>query len=337
MKQSTHSKNLITPTQDRLSPCASIVSYHLYLLGMIVVAASLSFSAVTHAQEAQSTTIETNMVSYNVKTLGDPTSTPVVLLHGWMGTSHTWRKLAPLLANNWHVIMPDMRGYGGSDKPNEGYDAVTLAADVAGVIEYFGHESAHIVGHDMGALVALVYAGTYPDSSLSLTYLDEPLVGYNLDEFTVYREETYGGYWHFGFNSAPGLAELLLSGKEQEFVDYLVPLMHSPNPDAVSAEDRVIYADSLRAENGITGNVGWYRATFDTARQIRALGDSGGLSTPVMAWGGQYGVPATFEQMSLISNNVSGGVIDNAGHLLPEEVPEFLATELNAFFTANTP
>ena len=286
------------------------------------------------AQDANTHTIVSNSTMYNVVTMGNRNSTPVILLHGWMGTSHTWRKVGPLLAENWFVIMPDMRGYGDSAKPDDGYDAVTLAADIDGLLNHFGHSRAHIVGHDMGALVALVYAGTYADKTLSLTYLDEPLVGYNLDQFTVFREETYGGYWHFGFNSAPGLAEILLTGKEQEFVDFLVPLMHAPNPDAVTKADRVIYADSLRAENGITGNVGWYRATFDTARQIRAIGDSGGITNPVMAWGGQYGVPVTYEQMSLIADNVRGGVIDNAGHLLPEEVPEFIATQMNAFFSS---
>lgn len=281
------------------------------------------------AQDAQP--IPTNGVTYNVQTWGDQSNPAVVLMHGWMGTSHTWRKLAPMLAKERFVIVPDMRGYGSSEKPDKGYDAATLSADVLGVMKELGVESAHIVGHDMGALVSFVFAGTYPEATLSMTYLDEPLVGFNLDEFTVYREETYGGYWHFGFNTAPGLAELLLSGKEQAFVDYIVPLMHAPNPDAVSAEDRVIYADSLRAENGITGSVGWYRAAFQTARQMQAIGEAG-FKVPLMAWGGEYGIPVTHSQFSVISKDVRGGVIPGAGHLVPEEAPDFLATEFDAFF-----
>lgn len=286
------------------------------------------------AQERSIATVETNGQTYNVVTYGDTAQPAIVLMHGWMGTSHTWRKLAPMLADDWFVIVPDMRGYGGSDKPDTGYDAVTLAGDIAGVLDQYGKDRAHIVGHDMGALVALAFAGTYPARTFTLTYLDEPLVGYNLDDFTVYREETYGGYWHFGFNTAPGLAELLITGKEQDFVDWIVPLMLAPNPDAVTAEDRKIYADSLRAENGITGSVGWYRATFETARQLRAIGEAG-LTVPVMAWGGEYGVPVTHTQMALITDDAVGGTIPGAGHLLPEEKPEFLAEQMRAFFRAH--
>jgi pimeloyl-ACP methyl ester carboxylesterase len=293
---------------------------------------ALLLASAVHGQDASR--VDTNGITLNVVTYGTPDDPAVVLMHGWMGTSHTWRKLAPMLADDYHVIVPDMRGNAGSDKPGGGYDAASMAADIDGVLAHFNHDEAHIVGHDMGALVALVYAGTYPEDTLSLTYLDEPLVGYNLDDFTVYREENYGGYWHFGFNSAPGLPEILLEGNEQVFVDWIVPLMHQPNPDAVTTEDRAVYAASLQTEGGIAGSVGWYRATFETARQIRAIGDAGGLSVPVMAWGGQYGIPITFEQMSMISDNVTGGVIPATGHLLPEEQPEFLAEEMLAFFAA---
>lgn len=290
------------------------------------------FSAPPSLAMAQDTrSIPTNGVRYSIRTWGDPARPAVVLMHGWMGTSHTWRKLAPILAEERYVIVPDMRGYGASEKPHTGYDAATLSADILGVMEHLGVEQAHIVGHDMGALVSFVFAGTYPEATLSMTYLDEPLVGFNLDDFTVYREETYGGYWHFGFNTAPGLAELLLSGNEQAFVDYIVPLMHAPNPDAVTAEDRVIYADSLRAENGIAGSVGWYRATFETARQMQAIGQAG-FEAPIMAWGGEFGVPVTHAQFAAVSKDVRGGTIPGVGHLIPEEAPEVLAAEFNAFF-----
>ncbi len=133
--------------------------------------------------------VPTNGVTYRVQTFGDPDTPAVVLMHGWMGTSHTWRKLAPRLSARRFVIVPDMRGYGGSDKPDTGYDAASLSTDIRGVMQHFGVRKAHIVGHDMGALVAFVFAGTHPEATLSMTYLDEPLVGFNLDQFTIYREE----------------------------------------------------------------------------------------------------------------------------------------------------
>lgn len=271
--------------------------------------------------------ITTRGVTYSVNSSGAEQHPAVVLLHGWMGTSHTW----PQLAKSHFVIVPDLRGHGASDKPESGYDGLSLASDVAGVLDAFGVQRAHIVGHDMGALVALVFAGNFPTRTRSLTYLDEPLVGFNLDRFTVYREENHGGYWHFGFNSALGLAELLLAGREQAFVDYIVPLMHAPNPQAVTADDRRVYADSLRSEGGIAGSVGWYRASFETARQIRAVGDAG-LAAPLMAWGGQFGVPQTCEQFAEMGVRARGGTLAGVGHLIPEEAPERLVSELESFF-----
>lgn len=293
-----------------------------------VLLAALPLTALAQDAEVR---IPTNGIEINVKSWGDPANPAVVLMHGWMGTSHTWRALAPMLAEERFVIVPDMRGHAGSDKPADGYDAVNMAGDIVGLLDHFEIEAAHIVGHDMGALVSLAFAGTYPDRSLSMTYLDEPLVGYNLDEFTVYREENYGGYWHFGMNTAPGLVEILLQGNEQEFVDYIVPLMHAPNPDAVTAEDRQVYAASLLMEGGISGSVGWYRATFETARQLRSLGDAG-IDVPMMAWGGEYGIPITHAQFAMISDDVRGGIIPGSGHLVPEEAPGFLAVELDAFY-----
>ena len=96
--------------------------------------------------------------------------------------------------------------------------------------------------------------------------------------------------------------------------------------------DRAVYAASLMSEGGISGSVGWYRATFETARQLRALGEAG-VDVPMMAWGGQYGVPVSHSQMAVLSDDVRGGVIEGAGHLLPEETPEFLVRELSGFFT----
>lgn len=280
--------------------------------------------------------ITTNGITYSVTTAGALEHPAVVLLHGWMGTSHTWRKVLPELSRSHFVVVPDMRGHGASDKPPSGYDGLCLASDVVGLLDALGVRSAHLVGHDMGALVALVFAGNFPARTRSLTYLDEPLVGFNLDRFTVYREENHGGYWHFGFNSAPGLAELLLTGREQAFVDYIVPLMHAPNPEAVTAEDRRVYAASLRSEGGIQGSVGWYRASFETARQIRAIGQSG-LNLPLMAWGGQFGVPQTCEQFAEMGLPAQGGTLPNVGHLIPEEAPERLLKELLSFFGAAQP
>src|SRR5687768_1052044 len=76
------------------------------------------------------------------------------LLHGWPQTSYCWRLVMPELARSHTVIAPDLRGYGGSDKPPGGYDKRTLATDMSGLMRALGFEVADVVGHDRGARVA---------------------------------------------------------------------------------------------------------------------------------------------------------------------------------------
>jgi pimeloyl-ACP methyl ester carboxylesterase len=108
---------------------------------------------------------------------GDPAGEPVVLLHGFPEMSHSWRHQLPALAGaGFHAVAPDLRGYGGSDRPTavEAYAARALVGDVAGLIRALGHESAHVVGHDWGGSLAWGLAGASPEMVRSLTILNAP-------------------------------------------------------------------------------------------------------------------------------------------------------------------
>jgi pimeloyl-ACP methyl ester carboxylesterase len=91
---------------------------------------------------------------------------PVVLLHGFPDSGRLWRhQVAPLADAGFKVIVPDMRGYGGSDKPSEvdAYNILYLVADVGAVLDDAGVDQAHVVGHDWGAAVAWALAAVTPD------------------------------------------------------------------------------------------------------------------------------------------------------------------------------
>src|SRR5687768_10077373 len=88
----------------------------------------------------------------------------VVLLHGWPQFWWMWRHQLPALADaGLRVVAPDLRGFGASDKPPRGYDAYTLAADVAGMVRALGERSAVIVGHDWGGALAWTVAALHPE------------------------------------------------------------------------------------------------------------------------------------------------------------------------------
>jgi pimeloyl-ACP methyl ester carboxylesterase len=87
----------------------------------------------------------------------------VLLLHGFPQFWWTWRRqLSSLPAAGYRAAAPDLRGYGGSDKPPRGYDLVTAASDAAGLIRALGEANAVVVGHGWGALVAWTMAAYYP-------------------------------------------------------------------------------------------------------------------------------------------------------------------------------
>src|ERR1700684_1254774 len=94
---------------------------------------------------------------------GNPDGTPVLLWHGFLGTSYAWRKVMPLLADaGLSVLVPDMRGYGDSDKPAviDGYDGRSLATEFRQLVCQIGFGTGRqliIVAHDMGAPAALLW------------------------------------------------------------------------------------------------------------------------------------------------------------------------------------
>jgi pimeloyl-ACP methyl ester carboxylesterase/cell wall-associated NlpC family hydrolase len=93
-----------------------------------------------------------------------PGHAPVYLIHGSTQTGYScWDKVAPLLAEEYYVIVPDCRGHGQSTNPNMTYSFKELAADVAGTIRALGFERAHVIGHSNGGNVALVTLLEHPD------------------------------------------------------------------------------------------------------------------------------------------------------------------------------
>ena len=99
----------------------------------------------------------------------------VVLLHGFPTFWWTWRhQLRSLAAAGYRAVAMDMRGYGGSDHTPHGYDPITLAADVAGVIRTLGEPSAVVVGQGWGGLVAWTAAAQHPDVVRGLAAVGMP-------------------------------------------------------------------------------------------------------------------------------------------------------------------
>ena len=101
------------------------------------------------------TFVETNGVTLRVYEAG-PKGKPIVLCHGFPELAYSWRhQVEPLAAAGYHVLVPDQRGYGGSTAPGEveAYRIEELHADLIGLLDHHGYDSAIFVGHDWGSFV----------------------------------------------------------------------------------------------------------------------------------------------------------------------------------------
>ena len=103
---------------------------------------------------------------------------PLLLVHGWPQTWYAWRMLMPALARGFFVVAVDQRGIGLSDKPQDGYDTATLAADLVALMDALGHRRFALYGTDVGMPIAYALAADHRDRLDRLGVSEAPLPGY---------------------------------------------------------------------------------------------------------------------------------------------------------------
>jgi pimeloyl-ACP methyl ester carboxylesterase len=175
--------------------------------------------------------------------------TPVLLLHGWPDSSALWRNQVPFLAaNGFRAITPDLRGFGRSSRPDgtDKYQLSNSVADVAAVLDAFGTETAHVVGHDWGAAVAWLTAMYLPDRVRTLTALSVP----HLAAPTTARQREMG--WYQLFFQFEGIAEANIVYDDWAMLRKLA--------SSYADIDRAI-AD-LSRPGALTASLNWYRANL---------------------------------------------------------------------------
>jgi pimeloyl-ACP methyl ester carboxylesterase len=250
---------------------------------------------------------------------------PVVLLHGWPQTWYMWRKVIPLLAEHYTVIAPDLRGFGESSKPLDGYDKRTVAEDVWALTEVLGLGPVRLVGHDMGGPVAYAYACAHPESVAQLVVLD---VAITTDEATsmAYRSRLF----HLTFHCEPDIAVALVSGRERTYLTHFYRNCY--NPGAFTDADIEEYVAAFSAPGAMRASMAHYGAhAVDLVHNQENAQTK--LTMPVLGIGGELGfrngVRKSLEQ---VATDVRGGVLAGCAHWVAEEQPEALCRELFSFF-----
>jgi pimeloyl-ACP methyl ester carboxylesterase len=250
---------------------------------------------------------------------------PVILLHGYAQNSHMWRPLIPELAKTHTVVAPDLRGFGQSSKPANGYDKKTMAQDIHALALSLGMKSAIVVGHDIGLMVAYAYAAQYPKEVDRVVLMDAFLPGVG-DWTTVWLLRDL---WHFHFYGETPLK--LVTGRERIYFEHFWNDFAADPKHSVPEADRRFYAASYAQPGAMRAGFEVFRSFEQDAKNFAEFAQTK-LTMPMLVLTGEK-ASGTFliEQARLVDSNVQGVVIKDSGHWLMEEGPGQVIPQLVAF------
>ena len=247
----------------------------------------------------------------------------VVLLHGMAGTGYTWRHVIPGLARTYTVLVPDLRGFGDSDKPLNGYDKRTMAEDIHALLDHLGQHSILLAGHDFGGPIAYALAAAYPNTVRRLAVFESTILLPTASSTLL--------PWFVAFFQTPEIPEALLKGHEREFFKIWMNQL-TINKSAISEEDLDEYARTYALPGAVEAAAGLYRA-FPKDMVDNGESSKVKLAMPVLAFGAEHGMKDnTLRSFQTVADRVRGGVISSCGHFVPEERPEFVVEQLLSFF-----
>ena len=304
-------------------------------------------------------TIETNGIRLRVALAGH--GPLVILLHGFPESWYSWRHQIPALADaGYRVAAPDMRGYGGSDKPHaiEAYSIKTMCADIGGLIAALGAESAVVVGHDWGAAIAYRTASFHPERVHAVAGLGVPYLARGpMPSIQLFRNIYKDQFFYQLYFQEPGVAEAELEADirtslrkfyyggsgERQLANatienpigpgLLVRLVDpDPLPPWLTESDLDYYASQFRS-SGFRGPLNRYRnserdfeqlAEFDGKPFAHPTAFMAGSLEPVLRMVPGVDMVDLMRQQCTDLRHVS--VMQDAGHWLQQERP----VEVNA-------
>lgn len=253
---------------------------------------------------------------------------PLLLVHGFPETWWAFHKLIPLLAMHHRVFAVDLRGFGDSSNAEGDYDSTTSSEDLHLLIGQLDVGPMHLTGQDISGTTVFRLAATYPEDVRSFTAIEMGLPGFGLEGL---GDITHGGSWHIGVLAAPGIPEMLLTGREREFLgEWAFPAMTAVQGSITDA-DIDEFVRTYSRPNGWRGAIGLYQSMLTEGDSVKALAETSPLTMPVLAIGAGGG-PFTVGTMSQIT---AGGVtsvqLEGVGHYVALEAPAALSSAVLDF------
>lgn len=241
---------------------------------------------------------------------GDPAGRPVILLHGWSDSWHSFSLVLPRLSERHHVYALDLRGHGGSDRPASGYAMADMAADVLAFLDAKGIGAAVVVGHSMGSLVAQQVALAAPDRVTGLVLVGSGPTG---------RNEVIPGL-------EPDVSALADPVDEAFVREFQASTVHAPVPADFMEE-------VIRVSRGMPARV-WRAVLAGMLDAPRFEGVSARRLPALIIWGERDAIFSRSEQDGLLAA-LPGAVLRvyrETGHAPHWERPARFADDLELFF-----
>lgn len=311
--------------------------------------------------------VQANGISLHVAEAGDG---PLVLLcHGFPELWYSWRhQIDALAAAGYRVVAPDQRGYGGSDRPEAvgAYTLLHLVGDMVGLLDALGEESATIVGHDWGSMVAWNAALLRPDRFPAVVGMSVPYAPRTpVSPLEIMKAMWKDRFFYMLYFQEPGKAEAELEadvartmrmtlysasgsvGEDFEpamdlpvdsgFLDMMVD--PAELPDWLGAADLAVYTEAFET-TGFRGGLNWYR-NWDRNWELMGAWNAAKVTVPALFVAGKRDVvvanamagPLLDMQATMVPDLRAMVMIDGAGHWVQQEAPDAVNTALVEFLS----
>jgi pimeloyl-ACP methyl ester carboxylesterase len=277
--------------------------------------------------------VQANGLRFRTIVDGPPQADMFILLHGFPDGAELWsRQLGALAKAGILAVAPDLRGYGVSDAPadKESYSIDHLVDDVAALIKAFGRESAHVAGHDWGAVVAWFFAARHPEMTKTLTALS---VGHPaaLAAASKDDEDQQARSRYVGLFLLEGKAERVLAADDYRRLRLTWSI--GPNPEAVPRTVVEHFTRSLARPGRLTAALNYYRANLTAVGAAwEGLANIGPIATPtVLLWGDQdpaLGRRGADDTRTYMEGEYELRVLEGAGHWLNFDRPDDVSRAL---------
>ncbi len=267
---------------------------------------------------------------------GDPHAPLIVLLHGFPEFWYSWRHQLTALAADFHVVAPDLRGYGGTEKPDSGYDIGTLAADIDALLATLtaGEVTPRpvtLVGHDWGGVVAWSVASLHPERITKLVAIDAPHLLAYLRSARQHPGQLLKS-WYIGLFQVPGLFEWQF--RRNPYAAMAQMLRGAAfQRDVFTREEIGHYVAAMADPRVLPRALAYYRALPSVFAQLDDLRAPVTAPTLVL-WGAHdpaLGLELIEACRTVVDAPFESQVFADAGHWLQQEKPAEVSAAIAAF------